>query len=1002
MPGLGIGVASSFRGRRRTRRASAPITAAVLPASAPLIVGQRLRDTENWAIFTTAANYATSTDGADIASVTVAYIGDAPDADTPFTDGQTNSFSITVTDTAGAERVFAVVPRQVVHAPPRLDGVLTDLSFTLGTGLQRYDISGLFTGADLTFSIISLPGVSIDSTTGIIDFDTDLLPLVPDASAVVTAINSGGSAAGTFAFELRPPLVLAAEITGLSSSATYGEYAQIGTALTGVVTGLLGDESLIHRWQDSGGVIEGADGASYIPLADQDFEALRYVPLVNGDAVTSPAYTVRHAPPIAGTLAPVSEILGSGTPTVNLTAGFTGEALSFSEFVPWAQIDGTILTIDDALRNDIVTITATNSGGQASVDLSVTISAQPVTVPAQMDPPGVVATSPNEVTVTLAADPDDGGAPITARGIRYSPDGTTWLFAGGIDSPHVLSGLVAETEYFVQARVSNAVGVGPWSPSVSVTTLATPPLPAPTFNAVRTGSDLTLSNVPDVAAQSFTATQDGANLIVTFTDPLQTPVPRQLGILAAENHDGSGPETGRYALEVLDLGTPVDNVYTVPVTTVPPGAMVVLLAPDADVVGGGLSEFKRVVFVGASILAQTFGTGSLQRVPEAEALFLDRGAAIEVYVHAVSGSDASAIQTLLSEAMAAFPQDTLFFVHAGGNDVTDARPYPGGAATLTAALEGLADIAATRPGSVILSDLTFRDYDGTTVQDEAAGTRPYNDTVYRPLFQTRKADLLDRAYYDDGTPVSCLYEWSHANRAAYLSADTIHPANPEGRVLLRDWLVDRLTPLCLGQPAPAQEDRVTLAPMTESVDLFVQYGTNTAPGVNTPGFSLATQNAGEISEGPFGLLNADGSNPGVTLRLDFSAPAPGNASGFGLNFQGKTVPVASFDGSLYNGTFTTDSYFVGAAYTVDHVLSGLSPDTDYRVGLVASRDAGGPRETLYSFSNGETATIETTADPVSLPVFVDTRSDATGTITITQSANSGAWSYLGGLHISDI
>lgn len=1002
MPGLGIGVADSFRGSKRAPRVASPITATVQPASSPLIVGQRLSETQNWATFTDLANYATSTAGEIIASVVVNYIGGTGDATEPFADGQTNSFSVTVTDTAGALRTFSVIPRSVVHLAPLFDGPLVDQSFFIGTGLQSYDVSGLFTGEDLSFAIISIPGVSIDTTTGIISFETDLLPLVSGASAVVTAYNSGGSVFGSFSFDLRPPTVLTAEIAGLENSVSQGDYAQIGMTLTGQISGLLGDEIILHRWQDSGGVIAGADSPSYTPMSDQDLETLRYVPLVNGDALASPAYTVRHAAPIAGTLAPVSSTLGSGTPMVNLTAGFIGAGLSFSEYAPWAQINGTVLTIDDAVRDDIVTITATSSGGQANVDLRVNITAAPVTVPAQMAAPLIVAIGSSDVTVTLAADPEDGGAPITARGIRYSLDGTTWTFAGGITNPYVLSGLTAETEYLIQARVSNAVGVGPWSPTVTVTTDARPPVAGPVFSATRTGSDLTLDNVPDVAAQSFTVTPDGTNLIVTFTGALETPAPQQLGILAAENHDGTRPETGTYTLEVLDLGTPVDNVYTVPVSTFPSEGMVILLSPDADVVGGGQSEFKRVVFVGASILGQSFGTGDLQRVPEVEALFSERGAAIEAYVHAVSGSDAGQIQTLLNEAMVAFPQDTLFFVHAGGNDVTDARPYPGAAAALTASLEGLADIAASRPGTVILSDLTFRDYDGTTVQDEAAGSKPYNDTLYLPLFQARKADLLERAYYDDGTPVSCLYEWSYANRATYLSADTIHPADPEGRALLRNWLVERLTPLCLGQPAPAQEDRISLAPVTQSVDLFVEYGINTASGVNTPTLALATENAGQVSEGPFGLYNRDGSNPGVTLNLEFSAPAPGNASGFGLNLQGKSVPVTGFDGNLYSGVFTTDSYFVGSAYTVDHVISGLTPDTDYRVGLVASRNAGGPRETRYSFAQGEIALIETTTDPVSQPVFVDTRSDATGTITITQSAASGAWSYLGGLHISDI
>ena len=148
------------------------------------------------------------------------------------------------------------------------------------------------------------------------------------------------------------------------------------------------------------------------------------------------------------------------------------------------------------------------------------------------------------------------------------------------------------------------------------------------------------------------------------------------------------------------------------------------------------------------------------------------------------------------------------------------------------------------------------------------------------------------------------------------------------------------------------------------------------------------------------LLNADGGDPGVSLTLNFSAPAPGSNSGFGINTRGNGDGAAGFDGTLYNDIFTADSYYAGAAYTLDHVLSGLAANTAYTVELIASRDATDSRETRYDFANGESATIQTTADPTQAPVTVNTVSDGAGRITITQSAVSGSWSYLGGLHIT--
>ncbi len=95
-----------------------------------------------------------------------------------------------------------------------------------------------------------------------------------------------------------------------------------------------------------------------------------------------------------------------------------------------------------------------------------------ITAPAQMDPPTLTLLSATEVRVTLADDPDDGGSPITTRGIRYSTDETNWTTNFLITSPHDVSGLTEDALYYVQARVSNAEGAGPWSDSAQILTTA--------------------------------------------------------------------------------------------------------------------------------------------------------------------------------------------------------------------------------------------------------------------------------------------------------------------------------------------------------------------------------------------------------------------------------------------------------------------------------------------------------------------------------------------------
>lgn len=168
--------------------------------------------------------------------------------------------------------------------------------------------------------------------------------------------------------------VVAATIAGLTSNPTYGQVAEIGIQLTGTISNLVGGEAVSHAWTRDGAAIPGAISATYTPVAGDDLGVIRYTPTVDSVEVVSAGYTARYAPPVAGSLAAVNETLGTGAPTVNVAAGFTGSDLTYTEGVAWASISGSTLTINDEARSEVLTITATNSGGAATVDLSVTIA----------------------------------------------------------------------------------------------------------------------------------------------------------------------------------------------------------------------------------------------------------------------------------------------------------------------------------------------------------------------------------------------------------------------------------------------------------------------------------------------------------------------------------------------------------------------------------------------------------------------------------------------------
>lgn len=168
------------------------ITATLAPATSVLVVGQALDETTNWATFLLTSNYATSAGGETINSVVVNYIGDTATAAEAFIDGESNHFSITVTDTALNERTFTTSARTVVYTAPIATGSLSNQSFTISTGNQTYDASGDFSGSGLTFSVNSVTGVTINPSTGVVTFDTDAMALQSGTSIIVTATNSGG------------------------------------------------------------------------------------------------------------------------------------------------------------------------------------------------------------------------------------------------------------------------------------------------------------------------------------------------------------------------------------------------------------------------------------------------------------------------------------------------------------------------------------------------------------------------------------------------------------------------------------------------------------------------------------------------------------------------------------------------------------------------------------------------------------------------------------------
>ena len=158
------------------------------------------------------------------------------------------------------------------------------------------------------------------------------------------------------------------------------------------------------------------------------------VPLASGNP--TPSYSVVGSLPVGITFDTSSRII-SGTPT--------------------------------EVGNGTITIRASNSEGDDdwTIDYVTTVA---ITAPLRPNRPTLTVISGTNVLATFS-DPDNGGSPITSRNLRYREVNTIqWTTEINIIIPFTITGLIAGTEYEVQARVRNIIGVSPWSLSRTVTT----------------------------------------------------------------------------------------------------------------------------------------------------------------------------------------------------------------------------------------------------------------------------------------------------------------------------------------------------------------------------------------------------------------------------------------------------------------------------------------------------------------------------------------------------
>lgn len=324
---------------------------------------------------------------------------------------------------------------------------------------------------------VAAGAVSVDPATG--GIAVPLAALEAGIALTVTATDAAGVATGRWRLTLASvaePLGTAPAVTAAPSLAGSG---LVGAALSldpGAWSGAPAP-TLAVAWLRDGAAIAGATGTGYVPTAadDRTLISARVTatnPLGSAVAETAPVAIRRAAPTVAGSLADRMLVHGSGQATVEAAAAFAGEGLAFAVAGAGATIDaatGRVRLPTGTLRTAaLVTVTAANSGGSASVGFRVTVAAAPVapvavgTLPAVAWPLGA-----GSRTVSAAAG-------FSGAGLVYSlataPAGATIDAVTGLVTVPTSAALAAAP---VTVRATNAAGSATQSFTVTVRAEAT-------------------------------------------------------------------------------------------------------------------------------------------------------------------------------------------------------------------------------------------------------------------------------------------------------------------------------------------------------------------------------------------------------------------------------------------------------------------------------------------------------------------------------------------------
>jgi len=501
------------------------------------------------------------------------------------------------------------------------------------------------------------------------------------------------------------------------------------------------------RWRRDGVDVPGASTPDYLPGAADDGTELRCVVTAtnasgSASAATEAVRITRAAPAATGAIADRVLDQGRGAVTLDASAAFTGAALVFDAAGAGAVIDPAtgLLTIpDDAPRADeTVAVTATNSGGSASVSFTVTVTAAPVlTAPASLVAPSLAG--PGRVGAPMRVDPGTwSGDPTPVLSLRWTRNGADIPGAEGdeylpvpADDGTDLRGVVSAT---------NAAGSAEAATAPIRIAHAAPSARAPLADAVFDQGDGTASlpTAQAFAGEDLTFGVTGAGATI---DPatgwvgLGTDLPRAAETVTVTATNSGGSASASFTVTVI--AAPVDT--TAPVLTA--GAFDVAASPatlsfTADeggtafwTVDGAATRDAAEVEAGGGAASGSFDIGA---GATARDIGLDALAPGAWVLHLMVRDAAGNRSEVISSAFDLAPADLTAPVLSG----MAVTPGPTGAALSVStdeaggALHWMVDAAATRSAAEILagggaaSGARPVDAAGLQAPVEAAGLSP--------------------------------------------------------------------------------------------------------------------------------------------------------------------------------------------------------------------------------------------------------------------------------------